>query len=194
VSVQEVGRRSLAASAEVLARAAAGDLAADVATAAGTVVDSLRTGGKVLIFGNGGSAADAQHFAAELVGRFRSSSPARRALPAIALTTDTSALTALANDIGFEAVFARQVEALGRPFDVAIGISTSGRSANVVEGLRRARALGLRTVALVGAAGGPVADSSENAVRAPSDETPRVQEVHAAVLHAIAEAVEANPW
>lgn len=189
MSAEETVRRSLAASAEALARAAAGGLAAEAARAAEAAIEALRAGGKVLVFGNGGSAADAQHFAAELVGRLRPGLD-RRPLAAIALTTDTSELTALSNDFGFETVFARQVEALGRPFDVAIGISTSGRSANVVEALRRARLMGLRTVALVGAAGGPVADSAEVAVRAPADETPRIQEIHEAVLHALAEAIE----
>lgn len=184
----DVVRRSLAASAEAVARA--GEVALDAARAAEAVAETLRAGGRVLVFGNGGSAADAQHFAAELVGRLRAGQE-RRPHAAIALTTDTSALTALANDFGFEEVFARQVEALGRPMDVAIGITTSGASANVVEGLRRARRSGLRTIALTGAKGGPAADAAEIAVRAPVDDTPRVQEIHEAVLHAIAEAAEA---
>lgn len=183
----ETVRRSLAASAEVLGRA--GAVAPDVARAAEAVAEALRAGNKVLVFGNGGSAADSQHFAAELVGRLRAGA-GERPRAALALTTDTSALTALANDFGFDAVFVRQVEALGRPFDVAIGITTSGRSANVVSALRRAREIGLRTVALTGAAGGPAADAAEVVVRAPSDDTPRVQEIHAAALHALAEAAE----
>jgi D-sedoheptulose 7-phosphate isomerase len=150
---------------------------------------SLAGGGRVLVFGNGGSAADAQHFAAELVGRFVRE---RRALAAIALTTDTSSLTAIANDYGYERVFARQVEALGRAGDVAIGISTSGRSPNVVAALRAARAGGLVTVALTGCDGGAAGASADIHVNVPAASTARVQEVHATILHVICELVEAG--
>jgi len=160
-----------------------------IAAACRLVAASLKGGGKLLVFGNGGSAADAQHMAAELVGRFRLE---RRGLPAVALTTDTSVLTALANDYGFESVFERQVRALGRLGDVACGISTSGGSANVARGLAAARELGLRTLALTGEAGGEVATAAEVAVKVPSKATPRIQEAHALVCHIICEAVEAE--
>lgn len=136
---------------------------------------SVRGGGKLLWFGNGGSAADAQHLAAELSVRF---SVDRPAIAAIALTTDTSVLTAAANDFGFEQVFARQIEALGRTGDVAIGISTSGRSPNVVRGLERARALGLVTAALTGRDGGDLPQLADHCLIVPSDVTARIQEMH----------------
>jgi D-sedoheptulose 7-phosphate isomerase len=158
-----------------------------VLEAASAIVESLGRGGKLLVFGNGGSASDAQHVAAELVGRFRRE---RKALAAIALTTDTSVLTSVANDTGYEQVFARQVEALGRPGDVALGITTSGRSPNIAGGLTAARALGLRTIALTGHDGGAVGRSAELHVNVPSGSTPRVQEVHRTLLHVICELVE----
>jgi D-sedoheptulose 7-phosphate isomerase len=148
---------------------------------------SLREGGRVLAFGNGGSAADAQHFAAELVGRFQAP---RAALAALALTTDPSVLTAVSNDMGFERVFRRQVEAHGRGGDVALGISTSGRSPNVVEGLRAARERGLVTVGLTGEGGGEVAGLVDHLIAVPHPDTQRVQEVHAMVLHVLCQAVE----
>jgi D-sedoheptulose 7-phosphate isomerase len=145
----------------------------------------------VLVFGNGGSASDAQHFAAELVGRFTRE---RRALAAVALTTDTSILTALANDYAFDRVFARQVEALGRPGDVALGISTSGASANVVAGLEAARAGGLVTVALTGRDGGAAGAAADIHVNVASPSTARVQEVHRTLLHALCELIEREPY
>jgi D-sedoheptulose 7-phosphate isomerase len=148
---------------------------------------SLRAGGRVLAFGNGGSAADAQHFAGELVGRFRRERPG---LAAIALATDPSVVTAIGNDMGFEVVFRRQVEAHGRPGDVALGISTSGRSPNVVEGLRAARERGLVTVGLTGNGGGDVAGLVDHLIDVPHRETQRVQEVHAMVLHLLCEVVD----
>jgi phosphoheptose isomerase len=157
------------------------------AEAARAIAGCFRRGGKVLLFGNGGSAADAQHLAAELVGRF---STQRRALPAIALTTDTSTLTAVANDLGFEQVFARQIEALGRRGDVAFAISTSGGSANVLAGVETAREHGLRVLALTGGSGGALAEAADVAIVAPSASTPRIQECHLALEHAICEAVE----
>lgn len=150
-------------------------------------MSSLRRGGKVLVFGNGGSAADAQHMAAELVGRFLLD---RRGLPAIALTTDTSALTAIANDFGFEQVFARQVEALGRRGDVAVAISTSGRSANVVAGVRAAHAAGLRTIAIVGPGGSELERLAQLPVVVDA-EGPALQEGQLTVEHALCEVVEA---
>src|SRR5262245_29513876 len=151
------------------------------------VCECLRSGGKILTFGNGGSAADAQHLAGELVGRFTLD---RAALPALALTTDPSVITALGNDMGYESVFRRQVEAHGRPGDVAIGISTSGRSANVVEALRAARSRGLVTVGLTGNGGGPLAGLVDHLLDVPHRETARIQEVHAMIVHVLCEIVE----
>jgi len=152
-----------------------------------TIVATLRRGGKVLVFGNGGSAADAQHFAAELVGRYLRE---RRALPAIALTVDTSVLTAVGNDLSFDQIFSRQIEALGIPGDVAIGISTSGQSSNIVEALKLAREWGLTTVAVTGGNGGPVGAAADIHVNVPDPSTPRVQEVHRTLLHVVCELVE----
>ena len=163
------------------------EAAPTIVRAAAVITESLKSGGKVLLFGNGGSAADAQHLAAEFVGRFAME---RKALPAIALTTDTSILTAVGNDYGYEHVFVRQVQALGRPNDVAIGISTSGKSPNVVEAIRTARAAGLRTIGLAGNDGGPLAAAAEIAVVVPSRVTARIQECHIAVGHVLCELVE----
>ena len=163
-----------------------GDLRPVIAAAA-AIVTSIRAGGKVLIFGNGGSAADAQHVAAELVGRFQHQ---RAALAALALTTDTSVITSISNDDAFARVFVRQLEALGRPGDVAFGISTSGTSGNVTEALTTAARLGLRTIALTGRDGGEVGRAAEIHVNVPSTSTARVQEVHRTLLHGICELVE----
>jgi D-sedoheptulose 7-phosphate isomerase len=151
------------------------------------VSECLRTGGKVLSFGNGGSAADAQHLAGELVGRFLRDRPG---LPALALTTDPSVITAIGNDMGFEAVFKRQLEAHGRPGDVAIGISTSGRSPNVVEALRLARSRGLLTVGLTGGGGGRLGGLVHYLIDVPHHETPRIQEVHTMVVHILCQIIE----
>ena len=166
---------------------AARDSAGAVLAAADTLHAAFGKGGKALIFGNGGSAADAQHFACELVGRFLRE---RRALPAVALTTDSSTMTAVANDYGFDRVFARQIEALGRPGDVAVGISTSGTSANVLAGLQCARSLGLRTVAFTGGSGGPIGAAVDVHVNVPHAATPRVQEVHRTLIHAVCDLIE----
>ena len=160
--------------------------AAAVATASAAIAAALRQGGTVLVFGNGGSAADAQHFTAELVGRYERE---RRAWPAIALTTDTSALTAIGNDYGFERVFARQVEALGRSGDVAMGITTSGNSPNVLRGLEAANERGLVTIALTGR-GGAAANIARHHIAVQEARTSRVQEVHATVLHVMCDLVE----
>jgi rfaE bifunctional protein nucleotidyltransferase chain/domain len=160
---------------------------AAVAAAAHALAAALQSGGKLLAFGNGGSAADAQHIAAELVGRFERE---RRSLPAIALTTDTSALTAIANDFGFEHVFARQLEGLGARGDVALAISTSGTSANVLAAVDTARAAGITTIGLCGAPGCPLCARVDIAIAAPAGPTAGVQEVHLAVEHAICRAVE----
>jgi D-sedoheptulose 7-phosphate isomerase len=154
--------------------------------AATAITTALKNGGSVLVFGNGGSAADAQHFAAELIGRFERE---RRAWPAIALSTDTSALTAIGNDYGFDRVFARQLEALGKPGDVAIGITTSGNSPNVLRALELANDRGLITVALTGR-GGEAGRLARVHVRVDEERTARVQEVHITLLHAICELVE----
>jgi phosphoheptose isomerase len=158
-----------------------------VVDAAAVIVSALARGGKVLLFGNGGSASDAQHVAAEFVGRFQRT---RAALAAMALTADTSVLTSLGNDYAYDHVFVRQVEALGRPGDVAVGISTSGASPNVVLALDAARACGLATVALTGRDGGAVGRAAAVHVNVPSNVTARVQEVHRTLLHVICEIVE----
>ena len=153
------------------------------------LIESLEAGHKILIFGNGGSAADSQHIAAELVGKLMVK---RRALPAIALTTDTSNLTALANDFGYDAVFQRQVEALGQSGDVAIGISTSGHSPNVLSAIRTAREKGLKTVALTGRDGGTLAGQVDCSITIPSDSTQRIQEAHITIGHILCEIIEAH--
>jgi D-sedoheptulose 7-phosphate isomerase len=148
---------------------------------------SIRRGGKLLTFGNGGSAADAQHIASELVIRYKER---RRPIAAIALTTDTSTLTACGNDFGFETLFARQVQALGRSGDVAIGISTSGNSPNVIEGLVQARQNGLRTVGMTGGAGGRMAGLCDAVIAVPSGITARIQEMHILIGHMLCKALE----
>ena len=158
-----------------------------VLDAAAAIIGALKADGKLLVFGNGGSAADAQHVAAELVGRFERE---RAAMAAVALTTDASVMTSVANDYAFDRVFARQVEGLGRPGDVALGISTSGASANVVAGLVAARALGLGTIALTGGDGGAVGRAAAIHVNVASDNAARVQEVHRTLLHVICDLVE----
>ncbi len=151
------------------------------------IVDTFQRGGKVLLCGNGGSAADAQHIAAEFVSRFRRE---RRGLPAIALTTDTSILTAIGNDYGYERVFARQVEALGQPGDVVVGISTSGTSASVLAAMRAARERGMTTIGLTGATGGLLVGHVDVCLCVPSQNTARIQEVHITVAHVVCEIVE----
>jgi D-sedoheptulose 7-phosphate isomerase len=155
--------------------------------AAELAAESLLAGGRLLLFGNGGSAADATHIAAEFVGRFLSD---RRSLPALSLSDNASSVTAIANDFGYENVFARQVEGLGSEGDVAVGISTSGRSANVLAGLRKAREGGLATIGLTGADGGPMAELCDVCITVPSGSTPRIQEGHALIGHVLCELVE----
>jgi D-sedoheptulose 7-phosphate isomerase len=167
-------------------RVGAGDLGA-VVQAASAIREAHRAGGKLLIFGNGGSAADAQHMAAELVNRFQRE---REALAALALSTDTSVLTAIGNDYSFDRVFVRQIEALGRPGDVALGISTSGRSASVVTALETARSRGLKTIALTGRDGGAAGAAADVHVNVPDESTARIQEVHRTLIHAICELIE----
>jgi D-sedoheptulose 7-phosphate isomerase len=163
-----------------------GDLA-PVARAAQAIRQACETGGKILVFGNGGSAADAQHFVAELVGRFERLRPA---FAAIALTADTSVLTSVANDETFERVFARQIEGLGRQGDVAVAITTSGESPNVLAGIQTAARGGLRTIALTGRNGGRVGAAAEIHVNVPDGSAARVQEVHRTLIHAICRIVE----
>ncbi len=158
-----------------------------MAQAVRLIVRTLQAGKKVIVFGNGGSAADSQHMAAELVGRFRKE---RRALAAVSLTTDTSCLTALGNDYGFDVVFSRQIEALGQTGDTAVAISTSGNSRNVMEGVRAAAQQGLHTVSLTGCGGGALAALTDVKIIVPSDVTARVQEAHGCILHCICELVE----
>ena len=162
--------------------------AADVARAAERIEKILRDGGKILLFGNGGSAADCQHFAAELVGTFERKD--RHGLAALALTTDTSALTSIANDTDFSQVFSRQIEALGRAGDIAIGISTSGASPSVLEGLKKAREMGLATMALLGRDGGPATQLADAALVVSGTSAARIQETHAVVIHVLCALIE----
>src|SRR5947207_6654169 len=158
-----------------------------IAQTAETIAHGLRSGRKVLLFGNGGSAADSQHLAAELVGRF---GPDRSPLAAISLSTDTSILTAVGNDYGYENVFARQIAGLGHPGDMAIAISTSGNSRSVLEGIDVARSKGLFTVGFTGETGGKMKDRVEVLFRVPSRQTPRIQETHALLGHILCELVD----
>lgn len=163
--------------------------AGDIARAADVVHQAIAAGGKVLVFGNGGSAADAQHFACELVGRFARN---RRAWPVIALTADSAVVTSIANDLGYDAVFARQVEAFGAAGDVAMAITTSGGSANVNRALVRARELGLTTIGVTGRDGGETATLVDVHVNVPASTSPEVQEVQRTILHVICALVESS--
>ncbi|SNB44689.1 D-sedoheptulose 7-phosphate isomerase [Geobacter sp. DSM 9736] len=163
------------------------ELVEKVAALVDMMADALGSGKKVLVMGNGGSAADAQHLAAEIVGRFKME---RRALPAVALTTDSSILTALGNDYGFESIFRRQVEALASPGDVVIGISTSGTSGNVHSALTLAAGMGCRTAGLLGRDGGTIRDIVDIDLTIPSDDTPRIQEGHITLIHIVCDLVE----
>jgi D-sedoheptulose 7-phosphate isomerase len=179
--------RAIFAEASAVHLATAERSARTILTAAEAMRDALARGGKILVFGNGGSAADSQHFAAELVGRFR---VARQALSAIALTTDTSVITSIANDFTYQQVFVRQIQALGRASDVAFGISTSGRSRNVLDALAEARRRQLTTIAMVGSQIDGVAAVADIVIPVPADSTARVQEAHRTALHAICELIE----
>ena len=178
--------RALGDSARLHEQAQTASVPATVA-AAEAMMAALRAGGKILVCGNGGSAADAQHFAAELVGRFERE---RRALPSLALTTDTSILTAVANDYTYDRVFARQVEALGRAGDVLLGISTSGGSRNVLVAFAAAKQARVTTIALTGRDGGAVGAAADIHINVPSASTARTQEVHRTLMHAMCELVE----
>jgi D-sedoheptulose 7-phosphate isomerase len=156
-------------------------------TACVLITDTLAHGNKVLLCGNGGSAADAQHIAAELTGRYKTE---RRGLPGIALTTDTSALTAIGNDFGYDKVFERQVEALANKGDLLIGISTSGNSANVLNALQKAKSMGCRTIGLSGRGGGEMNTLCDINIVVPSDDTPRIQEMHILIGHIMCQSVD----
>src|SRR5262245_61965814 len=163
------------------------DNASRLAEVAQVLAHGFRTDRKVLLFGNGGSAADAQHIAAELVGRFV---PERPALPALSLSTDTSVLSSVANDYGFDHIFARQIEALGRPGDTVIAISTSGNSPNVLAGIAAARSKGMYTIGFTGESGGKMAEQVEVLFRVPTRYTPRIQETHIMIGHVFCELVD----
>jgi D-sedoheptulose 7-phosphate isomerase len=162
-------------------------LGPEVAKVAQAITEAYRRGNKVLIMGNGGSAADAQHFAAELVGRFLLE---RKALPAIALTTDSSILTAVGNDYGFENIFVRQIEALANPDDIVFGISTSGHSVNVFKGLTSAQKIGCRTIGLLGRDGGSMLKTCDQSIVVQVNETPRIQEMHLLIIHILCDMIE----
>lgn len=184
--MQDLIRRELIESAQIKSLIAE-ELAPAIEDAADLICKSLRRGGKVLTFGNGGSAADAQHFACELIGKFKK---VRKALPAIALTTDTSTLSAVANDFDFRYIFSRQIEALGKPEDVAVAISTSGNSPNTLEAVKAARDLGLKTIGLSGKSGGKLGQVVDIPLLVPSNSTPRIQEAHIAIIHVLCFLIE----
>jgi D-sedoheptulose 7-phosphate isomerase len=181
VLIQQRIRTSIAVKQELLKQSA---LLAQVAE---KLIEAYEAGKKILVFGNGGSAADAQHIAAELVGKYYMD---RRPLPAEALTVNTSSLTAIGNDYAFERIFARQVEALGNPGDVAIGISTSGNSPNVIEAIRAAKKKGMITIGLTGAEGGRLRNEVDYCICVPSKDTPRIQEAHILIGHIWCELIE----
>ena len=161
----------------------------EIIQAGNLLSEVINQGGKILVCGNGGSAADSQHFAAEIIGRFEKE---RKALPAIALSTDTSILTAVANDYAYDDIFSRQVEGLGQPGDILIGISTSGNSPNVLKAIRKAGTMGLKTIGLLGKKGGEIRDAVDKVVVVPHDVTARIQEAHILILHFWASLVEAK--
>ena len=185
--MDSAGVRSIAAESAALKQRFFSENAELLVDVGRRMAECLRAGGKVLVFGNGGSAADAQHIAAEMVGRFAMD---RAPLAAIALTTDTSALTAISNDYSFDRVFARQIEALGRHGDVALAISTSGGSKNVLAGVAAARRGGLKVVAFTGRDGGELGRAADVHVNVPENATARAQEVHRTLLHVLCELVE----
>ena len=162
-------------------------LAGEILKAAHTIRDCLSNGGKLLLMGNGGSAADSQHIAAELIGRFKKE---RKPIPALALTVDSSTLTALGNDYGFETIFSRQVEALATPNDAIVGISTSGNSKNIILALNLARKIGSKTIGFMGNNGGDMKDCVDVSIIVPSNDTARIQEVHITIGHIICEIIE----
>jgi len=184
----EHSRRILLNNAE-LNRLLARELAGEIDHFSRLIIEALEAGKKLLIIGNGGSAADAQHMAGELMGRIRDD---RRPIAAIALTTDTSVITCIANDFGFDQVFTRQIEALIQPGDVLLAISTSGDSENILQGVKTARKKGALTLGLLGKGGGRVRDYLDKALIIPSDETPRIQEAHLVIEHIICELIDSH--
>ena len=184
--MEEIIRQQLLESAEVK-KLVAEKLTNEIAEATSWVIDCYRKKGKLILFGNGGSAADAQHLAAEMVGRFKME---RAALPAIALNTNTSIMTALGNDYDFDIIFARQLEAITSKGDVVIGISTSGNSPNVLKGIEKAKSLGAKTIGLTGRDGGKLSQIVDLALIIPSADTPRIQEAHITVGHIICDLIE----
>jgi len=162
-------------------------LSGEILHAAHAIRDIISAGGKLLLMGNGGSAADSQHIAAELIGRFKKE---RKAIPALALTVDSSSLTALGNDYGFEFIFSRQIEALANPNDAVVGISTSGNSKNIIRALNLAREIGAKTIGLMGNDGGGMKDCVDIGIIVPSNDTARIQEVHITIGHIICEIIE----
>ena len=184
--VREVVIRELAESAEVK-KVVAEQLVEPIVKASQMIIDAYRAGNKVLLIGNGGSAADAQHIASELVGRFQME---RKALPAIALTTDTSTLTSLANDYGYDTIFSRQLEALASAGDVLIAITTSGASENILKAIETAHSQGVIVIALTGEKGKQLEDTTELTIRIPSANTQRIQEAHITIGHIVCHLVE----
>ena len=163
------------------------DLSDSIEAAVNVIVDSLKKGGKLILFGNGGSAADAQHIACELVGRFRKE---RKPIAAVALSTNTSNLTCIANDYDYSEVFSRQIEAIGKKDDIALGISTSGSAANVIAAINKAKGMDIKTIALTGKDGGELAKQADLSLIVPSNSTPRIQESHITIGHVICQLVE----
>ncbi len=184
--VKEIVIRELAESTRVK-KLVAKELAEGIAKASQWMIECFKSGGKVLLFGNGGSAADAQHIATELVCRFQRE---RRALPALALSTNSSLVTAQANDLGFETIFSRQIEAWAKKKDIAIAISTSGNSPNILEGMKKAKELGMRTIGFIGKGGGRLKGLVDLPLIVPSDDVPRIQEAHITMGHIICHLVE----
>ena len=163
------------------------NLTNEVANCAKLCIKSLKNGGKILVFGNGGSAADAQHMAAELVGRYKTN---RKGIPAIALTTDSSSITSIGNDFGFQNIFYRQVEALANEGDIVIGISTSGKSSNVVNALKLASQINCKTIGFSGKDPGDMGKICNIILNAPSNETPRIQEIHIILVHTLCHLID----
>jgi D-sedoheptulose 7-phosphate isomerase len=180
--IKDVIRESIRVKEAVLAT-----MAKDIKSVANIIASSLKKGGKLILFGNGGSAADAQHIAAEFVGRFKLE---RQGLAAISFTTNTSVITSIANDYGYEEIFSRQLEGLAGENDVVIGISTSGNARNVITGLLEAKKIGLKTIAFTGSGGGEMTAIADISLLVPSDNTPRIQEAHILIGHIICELVE----
>lgn len=180
--IEEIIRESIAVKTQVI-----GSQLDSIGKAADAMIKALKSGGKVIVFGNGGSAADSQHIAAELVGKFMKE---RKGLPAIALTTNTSILTAIANDYAYEDVFSRQLDAVAGKGDAVIGISTSGRASNVIKAIELANKKGLDTIALTGCGGGGLAKIAKISIIVPSKSTPRIQESHVTIGHILCQLVE----